>query len=378
MLLAVVLLALGGTAGAWGAVNPAANIPFNPPFACYGTPTAPACENAVVAALDAARADLGLGPYLLPADFDTLPATEQIFILANLDRQAYALPVIGGLSATLNTAASAGVAADSDPDPVPYLPAGLALEGWDSNWGGGFVNAPDAYYEWMYDDGVGSPNLDCTAAGDPGCWGHRDDVLSFSSAGSLLMGAAQGTDGSATAGYAMTIVASQEASTSWTTLTYTWADALADLAGASSSAGGSSSPSPAPSGSTTGSSATAAGDQGAGAQPPAPGTSPTSSASVPTPAAATPAQPAAPLAVIARVRRSGGHAIRFVLRASVASARFQCALVRAGTTQRPRFRRCGPIRVYRHLTAGRYTFFARALAKGSGARRPARRSFVVA
>jgi hypothetical protein len=29
----------------------------------------------------------------------------------------------------------------------------------------------------MYDDGPDSPNIDCTSAGAPGCWGHRDNIL---------------------------------------------------------------------------------------------------------------------------------------------------------------------------------------------------------
>ena len=29
----------------------------------------------------------------------------------------------------------------------------------------------------MYNDGYGGTNLDCTSASDPGCWGHRDNIL---------------------------------------------------------------------------------------------------------------------------------------------------------------------------------------------------------
>ncbi len=241
LLLAALLYAAGATGTALATPsppdNPSANITFSPPASCYGSPTSATCENAVVSALNSAHAALGLGPYTVPADFDSLPPAEQMFILSNLDREAFGLPTIVGLSSDLNSAAALGVAEDSDPDPEPELPADLPLEGWDSNWAGGFVNAPDAYYEWMYDDGPGSPNEDCGAGGGGGCWGHRDDVLAFSNAGALVMGAASGTDGGGMAGYAMTIVATQDASTSWTTLTYTWAQAQADIGGGSSSGG---------------------------------------------------------------------------------------------------------------------------------------------
>jgi hypothetical protein len=38
-------------------------------------------------------------------------------------------------------------------------------------------NPLEAIYFWMYDDGPGSSNLDCTAGDPSGCWGHRDNVL---------------------------------------------------------------------------------------------------------------------------------------------------------------------------------------------------------
>ena len=34
-----------------------------------------------------------------------------------------------------------------------------------------------ADYAWMYNDGYGGTNLDCTTPSDPGCWGHRDNIL---------------------------------------------------------------------------------------------------------------------------------------------------------------------------------------------------------
>ena len=34
-----------------------------------------------------------------------------------------------------------------------------------------------AMYGWMYYDGPGGYNLDCTATKTSGCWGHRDAIL---------------------------------------------------------------------------------------------------------------------------------------------------------------------------------------------------------
>jgi hypothetical protein len=231
-LIAAVLAAGAATASA-AAPNPSANMPLATPASC-STPTSTACETAVVAGLNVAHTALGLGAYTLPADFDSLAPDEQLFILSDSDRVAYGLPPISGLSATLNSAAQSGVADDDDPDPQADLPSGLGDYGFSSNWAGGYSNALLAYYGWMYDDGLGGPNIDCRSAGDPGCWGHRQDILAFPDAGSLVMGAASGTDAHGEPGYAMTIVWSSD---SWTTLSYTWTQALADIAGSPSSAG---------------------------------------------------------------------------------------------------------------------------------------------
>jgi hypothetical protein len=355
--------------------NPAANMPIRTPASC-SAPTSPTCENAVVAALDAARTTLGLGPYTLPADFDSLPAANQLFVLSNLDRVAYGLPVISGLSPALSNAAAAGVSSDADPNPSAIVPPDA---GWSSNWAGGFANAPLAYYEWMYDDGLGSPNLDCRSATDSGCWGHRQDVLAFAAAAALVMGAAAGVDTHGQPGYALTIVATWQASTSWTTLNYTWSQALADIGGAFSpganSAGSGGSGGGGSSAATT-STATAGPSGTPSGSGPAPAPTPTgpAAAAAPLTAAGTPA----PTAVIAKavVRR---HAVRFVLRAAGGASGFDCALVAlAGASKpSPQYVACGAVSVYTHLAAGTYTFYVRALGPTGHARTPVRRSFSI-
>ena len=232
ILVATVLL-LGVTASASAAPNPATNIPAGPlPHACAVAPKTSICIDAVVAALDKARAHLGLGPYLLPADFDALPGEEQLLILSNLDRLAYGLPPINGLSPALSAVATVGVTNDADPDPSALL-TGLSSFGWSSNWAGAFGNAPEAYYAWMYYDGWGgkqTSNLDCTSPTASGCWGHRLDVLAFTQQGTLSMGAAVTRDAHGQIGYAMTLVWTPPAA-NWTSFTYTWAQAQADGAG---------------------------------------------------------------------------------------------------------------------------------------------------
>jgi hypothetical protein len=210
----------------------AANIPIGAlPQACDHAPDGDVCVGAVVVALDAARADIGLGAYVLPADFDSLSGPDQILILSNLDRVAYGLPPITGLSTTLASVAQSAMLTDVDPDPTSLL-GDLSVYGWTSNWAGDWANAPYAYYEWMYDDGYDGPetsNIDCTSAAANGCWVHRRNVLAFASAGTLSLGAAVGTDASGNSSYATTLVWTP--STHWTSYSFTWAQAKADGAG---------------------------------------------------------------------------------------------------------------------------------------------------
>jgi hypothetical protein len=229
-LAAVVVVSLAAaTAIALGAANPAANIPLGAlPAACERAPVGARCENASIRALDAARAKLGLGPYLLGRGFVSLAPARQYLILANLDRVAYSLPPIAGLSGALDTVAEQGATARADPNPWPLL---LALHnqrmlGFASNWAGGQPNALLAYYGWMYDDGYRSGNLDCPSPSAAGCWGHRQDILhAFPKGAKLSMGAAVVRRARS---YALTIV---ETSTVPWRYVYTWAQAKANGAG---------------------------------------------------------------------------------------------------------------------------------------------------
>lgn len=219
---------------AWASSDPPANyVPGPMPAACGTAPTGATCIDAAVYYLDQARASLGQPPYALPTDFASLSVPEQTLILTNLDRVLYGLAPITGLTADLNSDAyTSGVQAGGDP--MPSNTSGLNT--WTSNWAGGHVNMPLAYEAWMYDDGPGSGNLDCKSAGDPGCWGHRHDILVQTIAGdSLAMGAAtgQGPSSVPNPGYAMLIVGGcGTCNPAYTpTYTYTWSQAVADGAG---------------------------------------------------------------------------------------------------------------------------------------------------
>jgi hypothetical protein len=221
----VVIAVAAGAARADGPVGADPSQNFRPgplPPTCDPHPTTPPCVDAAVGELNKARASLGQGPYGLPSNFDTLAPEQQLFVLTNLDRLLYGLTPIPGLTADLGQDAAPGVQADTDP-----RPSDPDVISYTSNWAGGFQSAPLAYEAWMYDDGPGSGNLDCTTADASGCWGHRHDILwQFDSPGPLAMGAAVGQDQHGRPGYAMLLAQGNDHYKP--AFTYTWRDALAN------------------------------------------------------------------------------------------------------------------------------------------------------
>jgi hypothetical protein len=198
------------------------------PGACQTDPTGSVCIDAAVTYLNKARANLGQPPYSLPADFASLTQTQQVLILTNEDRILYNLAPVSGLTAALNQDAAATLATDSDPQPS----ASDDWAGYTSNASWGTVNMVAAYEGWMYADGLGSDNVDCTALDPTGCWGHRHDILWQFGPGTLAMGAAAGSDSSGKPAYTMLLM---EGSPSYTPVfTYPWDQAVADGAGSSS------------------------------------------------------------------------------------------------------------------------------------------------
>ena len=138
--------------------------------ACSGVGPVAACNRLALGAIDAARATEGYGPLVLPHGFAGLGPAAQILAVANAERTSRGLPALPQ-SAPLDALAEQGAVAGEDPTGPPS-------HSWASNIAWGYRTALAADYVWMYDDGPGGPNVDCTRAGEPGCWGHRRNVLS--------------------------------------------------------------------------------------------------------------------------------------------------------------------------------------------------------
>jgi hypothetical protein len=225
----ILALAVGALLAAQPATALAADPPENIPLAAEpescSVETSQACEEWTVARLNAARGELGLQPYELPTGFTALTADRQMLILADLDRVAYGYPTIYGLNSNLAEASENGVREGIDPTPPS---AGGPWQGFGSDWAS--TGPLIAYYLWMYDDGYGGPNADCTSPGASGCWGHRHVILEegFSLSPPVLLGAATEPElGSAL------IVSSNGGSSSY----YTWAQAQREGAGTGSEGG---------------------------------------------------------------------------------------------------------------------------------------------
>ncbi|MGO9958463.1 MAG: hypothetical protein ACLP50_21280 [Solirubrobacteraceae bacterium] len=139
---------------------------------CTGAPSGATCTDAVLAAIDAARAGEGVRPMRLPGDYPTLNAAQQLLVVSNLERIDRGLAPAAGLSGSLDRRAWVGARSGNDPALAPLY--GNAA---GSNWAGGDRSVLEADFAWMYDDGPGSHNIECAAPGQQGCWGHRDNIL---------------------------------------------------------------------------------------------------------------------------------------------------------------------------------------------------------
>jgi hypothetical protein len=140
--------------------------------ACYGKqgPTR-ACDTQAIKNINAARAAEGVGAISLPGNYSSLTLNQKMIAVTNAERTAR------GLRALVETRkydrlARTGALASTD----PIGPSGHA---WGSIWAG-VADPLAADFLWMYDDGPGGVNGDCVNPGDPGCWGHRHNILGAS------------------------------------------------------------------------------------------------------------------------------------------------------------------------------------------------------
>ena len=170
-LVAIVCVAVGF----FSAAGARADSPVNTPptgrfaFACYGKqkPTAN-CDKAALANINRADKTEGLGKLVLPADYASLTLVQQQIAVSNAERSARGLAALPE-SKAYDKLAKAGAVAGSD----PTGPDGHA-------WGSVYIALADPLasdYFWMYWDGPGSLNPDCTQPSDPGCFGHRNIIL---------------------------------------------------------------------------------------------------------------------------------------------------------------------------------------------------------
>ena len=164
--------------------------------ACSAAPLGASCVASALADINAARASEGVPPMVLPNDFTTLTVPEQLLVISDLERVDRGLIAVSGLSQGLDANAATAAAADDDPSADPWYGNSES-----ANWEGGYGSPLEADFVWMYDDGPGSGNVDCTSPGASGCWGHRHDILLAFDA-PVVMGAAE--DASTAEGPSMT------------------------------------------------------------------------------------------------------------------------------------------------------------------------------
>lgn len=149
-----------------------------------------ACLSGALSDINAARRKEGVKAMVLPSNFAALSMPNQLLTLTNVERRDRGISTFLYLSPTLNSYAM--YAANRAMDPL--FPSWTRSGG--SNWASPKNSLWD-FFLWMYDDGVGSANLDCTAGNTSGCWGHRNNILANYGA-PRIMGAALGSTGLAT------------------------------------------------------------------------------------------------------------------------------------------------------------------------------------
>ncbi len=180
--------AAAATHGILPPANPPVSIAPRPNFltACSATTEddSSGCVNTTLAAIDNGRGAEGLPGMALPSNWGALTPQQQLYVATNLERTVRGLPPLTAMATVLDQASLQGAASGSDPSP----PGGFPFSRWGANWAGGVGNPLEAVYYWMYDDGPGSTNADCTPGNDTACWGHRDIILLSLACGPCVMG----------------------------------------------------------------------------------------------------------------------------------------------------------------------------------------------
>ncbi|HVA02397.1 MAG TPA: hypothetical protein VMU64_01515 [Acidimicrobiales bacterium] len=166
-----------GSGSGGGPGDPPANIAPSPNFlnTCTGAnfDSSTGCQTATLAAIANARNQEGLPGMVLPTNWAQLSPQQQLFAATNLERTVRGLPPLSAMATALDQASASAAVVDTDPS----APAGFPWSSWGGNWAGAVGSPLEAIYFWMYDDGLGSYNIDCTTGNTSGCWGHRNNIL---------------------------------------------------------------------------------------------------------------------------------------------------------------------------------------------------------
>jgi hypothetical protein len=169
--------------GGWSCANPCASSQTASLPVYTNSPT---CTSYLLQIINAARKREHVQPMVLPTNWYSLSAGEQLFVLADLERTARGLPPYLGINKVLDRAAQNAAQRRTDPSTAPGFPIGLDAQGtpgMGGTWSTGFMTL-EADFLSMYNDGWNGNrattfNVLCTSARAPACWGHRDELLGY-------------------------------------------------------------------------------------------------------------------------------------------------------------------------------------------------------
>ncbi|MHB8190377.1 MAG: CAP domain-containing protein [Ferrimicrobium sp.] len=218
--------------------NPSANIAPNFYATCGldngSSPNSVGCQQAAIAQINQARGAEGLPAMVLPSNYYSLTPAEQLFVLVNEERVSRGLAPALGLVAGISNDALVGAQSNTDPQVlIPTSYSALPFTGSEgANWAADYSTAASVF-DWMYNDGLNSGNIDCVSGNTSGCWGHRANILLAEPSGSVpVMGTASIVEpaGSTYGGLesdTMVVGAVPSWATGQVSYTYTWAQAVA-------------------------------------------------------------------------------------------------------------------------------------------------------
>lgn len=208
-----------------GTGHPSHNIAAKPSYtgACSRFHSnSPSCITTALAAIDRARSFEHVRPMILPDNFAKLTFGEQTFVVSNLERVDRGLRPFRGITAQLNKTATTAAQRRVDPAPATSTVGRFVVLTYGSNWTANYGPLAGDY-GWMYDDGYGSYNIDCSSPAASGCWAHRDVILSTYGDKPLLVSGAGSDKQNGLVSIAQMFVGGQGTAPSFT---YTWAQAL--------------------------------------------------------------------------------------------------------------------------------------------------------